>query len=220
MKEFQVKNTTGSPVGRVAVPELLCEGAINTDVMHQVVVAHRANCRQGTAKTKTRGEVSGSNRKLFRQKGLGRARMGDIRSPIRVHGGTIFGPQPRSYRQNTPKKMKRLALLSSVRDKFQNGNVLVVESIAVEGDRPRTKAIVQLLKGLGVETRKVLLVLPAVDDQVVLSARNIPRVSVTTSGFLHTYEVLAHQILVTVPAALDALAERLGVGDAESAEAS
>lgn len=211
MAELEVRDTSGNVVGKVGLPEILVAGEVHKAALHQVIVAHLANRRQGTASTKTRAEVSGSGRKLFRQKGLGRARMGDIRSPLRVHGGSAHGPKPRSYRQQTPKKMRRLALLSALRAKFQEGELYVVASFGVEGGPPRTKTIAQLLKTLGLEGKKTLLVLPEPMDVVYRSARNIPGVSVSTSALLHAYEVIRHRALVFLPQALSVLSARLGV---------
>jgi len=222
MAEIDVRNPSGQAVGKVAVPSLLVDGDVNTTLMHQIVVAHLANRRQGTAATKTRAMVAGSGRKLFRQKGTGRARAGDLRSPTRVHGGTAHGPHPRTYRQRTPKKMRRLALLSALRDKFRSDAVVVIDAVPVAG-QPRTREVAALLKTLDIDGRKTLLVLPDVDPIVYLSARNIPRLNVTTSALLHAYEVITHQVLVLLPASVSSLEARLGGNadaDASDAEAS
>ena len=210
MKEITVQNQTGASVGSVPIPSLLVEGEIHGPVVHQVVVAHLANRRQGTASTKERSEVRGSGRKLFRQKGLGRARMGDIRSPLRVGGGTVFGPRPRSYRQKTPRKMKRLALLSVLRDKFQNDAVRFIDGFPAADERPRTKAVAETLRALELADRKVLIVLPEPNTWVLRSSRNLPKVDVTTSALLNAYDVLTHDVLLMLPASVDVLAERLG----------
>jgi len=211
MAELEIRDLSGNVVGKIAVPEPMVHGEIHEAVLHQTVVAHLANCRQGTSSTKTRAEVSGSGRKLFRQKGLGRARMGDLRSPTRVHGGVAHGPVPRSYRQRTPKKVRRLALLSALRSRFQSGGIHVVETFGLEDGTPKTKRIARLLNTLGLEGKKTLLVLPEHDPIVYRSARNIPGVTVSTSALLHAYDVMLHQAIVFLPAALDALRLRLGI---------
>jgi large subunit ribosomal protein L4 len=136
MSQLTVRSQTGSEAGAIEAPACLAEGSINAAVLHQVVVAHLANQRQGNSSTKTRGEVKGSTRKLFRQKGLGRARMGDAKSPIRRGGGIAFGPLPRSYRQNTPKNRRRLALLSALRDKMATDAIVVVNEFPPTENRP------------------------------------------------------------------------------------
>jgi large subunit ribosomal protein L4 len=211
MAELDIRDPSGNAVGKVVVPDEIALGEIHEAVLHQTVVAHLANRRQGTSSTKTRSDVSGSGRKLFRQKGLGRARAGDLRSPTRVHGGVAHGPKPRDYRQRTPKKMRRLALVSALRAKFQTGSIYVVERFGVESGAPRTKTIAQLLNTLGLEGRKTLLVLPEHNPIVYLSARNIPGVSISTSALLHAYDVMLHQAIVILPTALSALNARLGV---------
>ena len=217
MPELAVLDGNGEPVASVEVPEFLTEGDVNTALLHQVAVAHLANRRQGNASTKTRSDVRGSGDKMFRQKGLGRARMGSIRSPIRVGGGVAFGPKPRSFRQHTPRKMRRRALLFALRDKLGQDAVTVVQEIPGDRERPRTKAVAEWLGRLGVAGRKVAIVLAEHDAWVHLSARNLPNVSVTTSALLHTYEVLSHDVLVLVPGALDGLIERVRECGAEPA---
>lgn len=211
MADLDIRDQSGNTVGTIAVPDAIANGDIHEAALHQTVVAHLANRRQGTSSTKTRGEVSGSGRKLFRQKGLGRSRAGDLRSPTRVRGGVAHGPRPRSYRQRTPKKMRRLAFVSALRAKLQNGAIHVVQSFGVEGGSPRTKTVAQVLNALGLAGRKTLLVLPEHDSIVYLSARNIPGVTVTTSALVHAYEVMVHQAIVILPTALNALNARLGV---------
>ena len=146
---------------------------VNAAVVHQCVVAYLANQRRGTASTKSRSEVKGSGRKLYRQKGTGRARVGDAGSPIRVHGGVAFGPKPRSYRQRTPKQVRRLGVKSALADRFQNEQCVLIEDFTLE--RPRTKDIVSILNALNLEG-KVLFVLDEHNSNIYLSLRNIPHV--------------------------------------------
>ncbi len=223
MAEVVVRDGSGQPVSSVEVPEFLADGEVNAELLHQVVVAHLANRRQGTASTKSRGEVRGSGRKLFRQKGLGRARMGSSRSPLRVGGGVAFGPRPRSFRQETPRKMRRRALVHALRDKIAQGSVVAVQEIPGDRSRPKTREIAQLLAGLDLAGRKVVIVLAEPDAWVHRSARNLPRVSVTTCGLLHAHEVVVHDVLVFGPEAFAGLADRLRpdggrVGGAEAAD--
>ncbi|MDA1192556.1 MAG: 50S ribosomal protein L4 [Candidatus Poribacteria bacterium] len=219
MKQLEVQNQSGAAVSTVDVPDLLAEGKVNGAVLHQVVVAHLANQRQGNQATKTRAQVAGSGKKLFRQKGLGRARMGDIRSPIRVGGGTIFGPQPRSYRQYTPKKMRRVALVSALRAKFQEkGAVKVVNEFPGADQTPKTKAVVAALKAIGAGRKKTLIVLPEPNVWVYRSAKNLPKVTVTTADLVNTFEILHHDIMVLLPGSVDGLMKR--AGGASEAEAS
>lgn len=212
MSQLTVRSQTGEEAGAIDVPEPLATGDINVSVLHQVVVAHLANQRQGNASTKTRGEVKGSGRKLFRQKGLGRARMGDAASPVRRHGGIAFGPRPRSYRQYTPRKMRRLGLLSALRDKVANDGIVVVNEFPPSENRPSTKQLARTLAALGLEGRKVLIALPEANRNVYLSCRNLPKAHVTDVGLINAYEVITHDVLLVGPHSLDALSARLSPG--------
>lgn len=159
----------------------------NHAVMHQVVTAQLAAKRAGTAKTKTRAEVRGGGRKPWRQKGLGRARHGSIRSPQWVGGGVVHGPRPRDYSQRTPKKMKRLALRSALSARASEGAVMVVD--AYGWDAPKTKQAVALLTGIGLDG-KVLAVVGAGDTNAARSYANLPNVIVCTASQINTYDVL------------------------------
>jgi large subunit ribosomal protein L4 len=202
MSSLKVYSQSGEIIGEVQPSDRFYREEINVPVLHQVVVAYLANRRRGTASTKTRSEVRGSGRKLYPQKHTGRARAGDAKSPIRIGGGVAFGPRPRSYRQFTPKKMRRLALLHAIADKFQNDNVIVVDRIEIE--RPRTKAVVQMLDALGL-SGKVLIVLDSHDRNVYLSARNIPGVNTCRWNDLNAYDVLWHDKLLMTKGALENL---------------
>ena len=209
MSQLTVRSQTGGEAGAIDAPACLADGEVNAAVLHQVVVAHLANQRQGNSSTKTRGEVKGSTKKLFRQKGLGRARMGDAKSPIRKGGGVAFGPKPRSYRQNTPKKMRRLALLSALRDKVANGGIVVVNEFPPTENRPSTKQLVKVLTGLGLADRKVLIVLPETNRNMRLSCRNLPKTITTEAGLINAYETIVHDVLLVTPQSLDGLAARV-----------
>jgi large subunit ribosomal protein L4 len=183
----RVFSSAGSKTGEMALDPDIFGIEPNTAVMHQVVTAQRAAARSGTASTKTRAEVRGGGRKPWRQKGLGRARHGSIRSPQWVGGGVAHGPKPRSYAQRTPKKMRKLALRSALSARAAADSVLVVDSF--DWDAPKTKTAVSLLDGMGVEG-KALFVLSPSDRIVERSVRNMPNVNVLTVGQLNTYDVL------------------------------
>ena len=177
----------------------------NEAVVHQCVVAYLANQRQGTASTKTRGEVRGSGKKLYRQKGTGRARVGDNRAPGRVHGAIAFGPKPRSYRQHTPKKLRQLGLHSALARKFQDDQCVLVEDFTL--DRPRTKDMTQMLSDLKL-SGKVLFVLGQPERNVYLSVRNIPGGNACVWNLLNIYDVIWHDYLVITENATAKLEEK------------
>ncbi|HEU4784654.1 MAG TPA: 50S ribosomal protein L4 [Ktedonobacterales bacterium] len=166
---------------------------INTAVLHQVVTAQLVNRRQGTASTKTRAEVSGGGKKPYRQKGTGRARQGSTRAPHWRGGGAAFGPRPHAYERAIPRKMKRIAIRSALSDKAANGRILLMERIEI--DAPRTKDMEALLSNLPV-TRTVLLLLPARDENVILSARNIPAIKLGHVDSTNVIELLKYDHLL------------------------
>lgn len=205
MPTVNVLSRSGEIVGNLDMAEDFVNARVNKNVLHQVVVAQLANMRLGTASTKTRAEVAGSGRKLFRQKGTGRARAGNKKSPTRVHGGVAFGPKPRSFRQSTPKKVRLLALHSALADKFQHNNVIIIDDINIE--QPKTKEMAGLLQNLDLDG-KILIVLNADNKNVYYSARNIPQVNVCTWNLLNTYDVLWHDKLLMTQAAAQKLEEK------------
>lgn len=186
-------SSSGEPVGEVVLDPAVFGIEPNVAVMHQVVTAQLAAARSGTADTKTRGEVRGGGRKPWRQKGLGRARQGSIRSPQFRGGGAVFGPHPRDYRQRTPKKMKRLALRSALSARASEGQVKVIESF--EWGQPKTKQAVVLLAALGVDG-KALVVLGKGDEVAARSLSNLPQVVLTEPGRLAAYDVLWADTLI------------------------
>lgn len=175
-------------------------------VMHQALLRQLANARQGTAATKTRTEVSGGGRKPYRQKGTGRARHGSEREPSMVGGATVFGPQPRSFAQRMPKKMRRLALRSALSVKAQEGKVTVIETFDIA--EPKTRRMVELLRGAGVEDT-VLVVLPAPNLVVQRSAANLPWAKVVQAGNLSIYDLFTHDRHVIQKDAVPMLEEML-----------
>jgi large subunit ribosomal protein L4 len=182
-----------TPEGIELAPEIF-DAKVNVPLIHQVVVAQLAAARQGTHKTKTRGQVSGGGKKPYRQKGTGRARQGSTRAPQFAGGGTVHGPQPRSYGQKTPKKMKAAALRGALSDRARFGRVHVVSAL-VEGDVPKTKDALAALRSV-TDAEKVLLVLDREDDLTWLSIRNVPEVHVLMADQLNTYDVLCNDDVV------------------------
>lgn len=191
--QVPVYNNAGQVVSQIEVDETVFGVQPNEAVVHQALERQRANARQGTSDTKTRGEVSGSSRKLYRQKHTGMARAGSRRSPLRRGGGIVFGPHPRSYRQAMPKKMRRLALKSVLSAKLADGELKVVDSFGIV--EPKTKQMEQVLKALGIQT-SALLVTAGVDMNVVNSARNIERVKTLPAEMLNVVDLLSHTMLV------------------------
>jgi large subunit ribosomal protein L4 len=187
--------------GTVELPDTVFDAPANIPLMHQVVVAQLAAARQGTHKTKTRGEVSGGGKKPYKQKGTGRARQGSTRAPQFTGGGTVHGPVPRNYAQRTPKKMKAAALRGALSDRARDGRVHVVESF-VDGDTPRTKAALQTLRAVS-NAPRVLVVLSRDDEVGWLSLRNVPEVHLLAADQLNTYDVLVSDDVIFTRAALD-----------------
>ena len=191
--QISVYNIEGQVIEQIELDETVFGVPPNEAVVHQALVRQRANSRVGTASTKTRSGVSGSTRKLFRQKHTGFARAGSRRSPTRRGGGIAFGPHPRSYRQAMPKKMRRLALRCVLSAKLADGELVVIDSFGLEG--PNTKKVVRVLKTLGVEP-SVLLVTAEPDMSVVKSARNIDRAKTLPAAMLNVVDLLSHRMLL------------------------
>lgn len=199
--EVSVLNINGQETGRkVTLNESIFGIEPNDHVLYLDVKQYLANQRQGTAKTKERSEVSGSTRKLGRQKGGGGARRGDINSPVLVGGGRVFGPKPRDYGFKLNKKVKALARKSALSYKAQANDIVVVEDFTL--DAPKTKDFVNITKNLKVDGRKTLLLLPGVNKNVYLSARNLQRTEVMTASALNAYKVLNADVLVLTEDAL------------------
>src|SRR5438034_2825645 len=188
-------NAAGQPAGETPLEDAIFGARISEPLIHQAVVRELANRRQGTHDTKTRAEVRGGGRKPYRQKGTGRARQGSTRAPHWRHGGVVHGPTPRSYEQSMPKKMRRAAIKSALTAKAQEQAVRVLEAISLA--EISTKAMAGLLKTVGV-SGKTMLVLSARDENTVLSARNIPNLTLRFLPGLSTYEVMrAENLLFT-----------------------
>ena len=203
MSTIKVVSMTGAEVGSVELNDAIFGIEPNMSVVHEVVKNHLANCRQGTQSALTRAEVSGGGRKPWRQKGTGRARQGSTRSPQWTHGGIAFAPKPRTYSYVLNKKVKRLALKSVLSSKAQDGEIVVVDKIAM--DEIKTKTMRGFLAGIG--AGKSVVITPEVDQIVVKSARNIPGVVTTTAKILSVYDIVNAKQLVIDKAALAIIEE-------------
>jgi len=206
MPKVALLNQNGSQVGDIELNESVFGIEPNQSVLFEAIVMQRASLRQGTHKTKVRSEVAGGGRKPWRQKGTGRARQGSIRSPQWRGGGTVFGPTPRSYSYKLPKKVRRLAIKSALSTKVLEENILVLESLAF--DAPKTKEFKTVLGGLSVE-KKALIVTADLDENVALSARNIPGVTVVTADGISVLDVVNHDKLIMTKAAVEKVEEVL-----------
>jgi large subunit ribosomal protein L4 len=211
--KIDVKDLTGKKVGSVELPPEWFDGEVNVPVMHQVVTAQLAAARQGTHKTKTRGEVAGGGRKPWRQKGTGRARHGSIRAPQWVGGGVAHGRVPKDWSVRVNKKVKRAALRSALTDRARNDAIVVVRDLAFAA--PRTKDAVAALGALGVEG-KALVVLADADVATIRSLRNLPTVHTLVVDQLNTHDVLVSDVVILDEAAL----ELIGTGRRASTDTS
>jgi large subunit ribosomal protein L4 len=207
MPQLKVYNSAGASVSTLEVSDRVFDAPENSALVHQAVVAYRANQRQGTAKVLTRGEVSGGGKKPYRQKGTGRARQGSTRAPQWIGGGVVFGPLPREWRQRMPQKMRQGALRCVLSDKVRHERLKLIDSFGL--DAPRTKAMIELLSALSL-SRKVLVVLDERDDNVLQSFRNIPDVQLVPASILNTYDVINADWVLTTAASIRAIEEKLG----------
>src|SRR5579871_1341071 len=194
MPSTTVYNMAGEAVEQLELSEQVFGVTPNVAVLHQVVTAQLVNRRQGNASTKTRSEVSGGNKKPYKQKGTGHARQGSTRAPQFRHGGTVFGPKPHKYHHDVPKKMRRLAIRSALSDKVANEQLIVVNELALE--TPRTKDMLALLAHLPISGKKVLMMLPRRDENIVLSTRNIPTAKVQHVSSINVVELLKHDCVI------------------------
>ncbi len=197
--QVPVYSLTGEIVKHIEVSDQVFDEPFREAVVHQAMVRQQANARQGTASTKTRSEVSGSTRKLFRQKHTGFARAGSRRSPIRRGGGVVFGPKPRSYRQAMPKKMRQLALRCMLSVKARDGELKVIEELKLT--EPKTKEMVRILAALGVKA-PALIVTGEPEASVVKSTRNLPRVKTSPASVLNVVDLLSCRVLVMTESAV------------------
>ena len=205
MPTIKVLNMAGAEVGTMELSDVLFGAEkVNGTVLHAAVRAYLLNQRQGTQSTLTRSEVSGGGKKPWRQKGTGRARQGSTRSPQWTHGGIALGPKPRTYRTDLNKKTKRLALISALTDKVNNGKLIVVDDIKL--DSYKTKVMADMFKALGAE-RKPLVVLPEVDSFIVKSCANIPGAKTCLYNTINVYDILNADTFITTVAAVKMLEE-------------
>jgi len=205
--QLDVVNQKNEKVGALTLSDEVFGGRVNADLIWESVVRENAAARQGTHKTKNRANVSGSGKKPWRQKGTGRARVGSIRNPLWRKGGTVFGPQPRSYEYTLPKKVERGALRAALAQKLKDGQVVVVDALAAA--EVKTKAAVALLKTLGVTGKAVLIDLAA-DENLARSLRNIPGVALLPSGRVTARDVANADRVVATRGAIERLQEALG----------
>ena len=199
---INIVTPAGKKAGTVDLPAEIFDVQVNVPLIHQVVVGQLAAARQGTASTKSRGEVAGGGRKPYRQKGTGRARQGSIRAPHYAGGGVAHGPTPRSYDQRTPKKMKAAALRGALSDRARDGRIHVVSAL-VDGDTPSTKTAAAVIDGLS-SRKHVLIVIERDNDVAWKSLRNVPRFHLVAPDQLNTYDVLVSDDIVFTKDSLDA----------------
>lgn len=204
MPNVAVYDMSGSSVGEITLSDAIFGVKVNKIVLHMAVVNYLANQRQGTQSTLTRAEVAGGGAKPWRQKGTGRARQGSIRSPQWNHGGIALGPKPRDYSYNLNKKVKRIALKSALSAKVAAGELIVLDNIALE--EMKTKSIVKLLSALSIDT-KALIVIPAVDEKIIKSARNIHGVATTLATTLNVYDILKYDKFIVTKDAVAKIEE-------------
>jgi large subunit ribosomal protein L4 len=204
--KLTVKDTNGNQQGELEVKFELVEGGRGTQAVHDTVVAYNAAQRMGTACTKTAGEVSGSNKKPWRQKGTGRARAGSNQSPLWVGGGVVFGPKPRDFRKKVNNKTRQLALRKAFTERLKAGDVQVVADFKL--GNPKTKGFIAVLAKLDVKGT-ALVVDSAFDDNVRLASRNVEGVELTTADTLNTYQVLRSDKLIVTRSAFEKLEARL-----------
>jgi large subunit ribosomal protein L4 len=206
MAEAVLFATNGSQLGKVELSDKVFAVTPHEAVVHQVVVAQQANIRQGTAATKERGEVAGSTKKLWRQKGTGRARIGSGKSPHWRGGGVAFGPHPRDFSKKVSPALRRKAVVSLLADKMQNGLIVILNELTL--DAPKTKELALILRRLGI-SESCLIVTQEPDKNVYLSARNIPRVKQTFVNSLGALDIISHKKLLFTKGAVEALEKKL-----------
>lgn len=194
MASVEVKNAGGAAAGVVEFDSALLESKVTPRLLRDAYVMYETCKRQGTVKIKTKGEIAGSKKKLFRQKGTGNARMGQKRTPVRIGGGNAFGKKPKDWSYRLPKKALRVATRMALVGKLKDGEIIVVDEFKQE--KPKTKEVAQLLKTLSVAGKSCLIVVGDYDKTLWLSTRNIPRLSLTTAGWLNSHDLLKHRAVV------------------------
>lgn len=213
--QLPVYNISGEVVRQIEVSDMIFAVPFNEAAVHQVMVGQQANARQGTASTKTRGDVKGSTRKLYRQKGTGYARAGSKKSPLRRGGGITFGPHPRDYRQDLPKKLRRLALKCVLSAKAADGELKILEQW--DFTEPKTRKMTEVLAALGIDS-SALIITPEPDENVIKSARNLKKIKTLPANIINVNEILTYKTLLMTEAAVR-MAERLwGNGNGQGEE--
>jgi len=205
MAAVEVLNSTGAKVSEVELPDEIFSIPVKTSVLHEVVRSQLVSKREGTAASKTRGMISGSTKKLFRQKGTGNARAGSVKSPLRKGGGVIFGPSPRSYEIKVPKKVRKLALKMALSVKVSDSRLFVIDALELE--EIKTKALAALLSTLKLDD--LLIVSDTDDAKLTLSSRNIPDVKVIKTEGLNVYDILKFKNLLLVESSIENIKGRL-----------
>lgn len=205
MAVVDIVNCKAEKVSQVELPEEIFNVPVKSCVLHDVVTMQLANRRAGTASVKRRSDVAGSTRKLFKQKGTGRARRGDIKSPVLRGGGSVFGPSPRSYAYSVPKKVRRLALKMALTSKIQSQTLLVIDKIELENFK--TKQMVQILSALKV--KKALIIADTGNDNLKISCRNLPDIKVLKPEGLNVYDILKYQHLLLLEPSIPSIEGRL-----------
>ncbi len=204
--EVDLYSMNGATLGKFKLSDKIFNRKINEHLIWEVVNYYQANQRQGTVSTKTRAEVSGGGRKPWRQKGTGRARHGSIRSPIWVGGGIVFGPKPRSFRKEMPKKKKRQALLMALSDRARENRIIVVDELKVA--EPKTKIMVDFLKKMNLAGKKVLTVTEKIDENIRRSSQNIANLTLDAVNNINALKVLSSEFLVLTKGAYEILEQR------------
>jgi len=205
MAAVEVLNSTGAKVSEVELPDEIFSIPVKTSVLHEVVRSQLVSKRVGTAASKTRGMISGSTKKLFRQKGTGNARSGSVKSPLRKGGGVIFGPSPRSYEIKVPKKVRKLALKMALSAKVSDSQLFVVDALELE--EIKTKALANVLSALNLDD--LLIVSDTDDTKLALSSRNLPDVKVIKTEGLNVYDILKFKNLLLVESSIENIKGRL-----------
>ena len=200
MSQLNVLDINNKVVGKVSLKDDIFNSEIKEHLLHKSVIAHLANLRRGTHSTKIKSEVRGGGAKPWRQKGTGRARAGSIRSPLWRGGGITFGPKPRDYDHDVPKKMRRSALISALSLKVKNGDIFVVDKIDI--DKPKTKDVVSILKNFKID-RSVLFLIDEKNKNLELSARNIPDARVQRVDSINVYDLLYYDKIICTKGAID-----------------
>ncbi len=205
MALVDVLNRKAEKVSQVELPDTIFSIPVKSNVLHEVVTMQLANRRAGSASVKHRSDVKGSGKKLYRQKGTGRARRGDVKSPLLRGGGSVFGPDPRSYSYNVPKKVKRLGLKMALSSKLKEDNLVVLDELDL--DRIKTKEFLEVMEALN--TLNALIVTEKTNEHLVLSSRNVPGIKVLKVEGMNVYDILKHKNVVLLESSLKSIEGRL-----------